>query len=55
MARIGVKLPSLEYGLTVLALAVPTLVLGLEFVHLIDLVYSGLIAKMSAVTTTLGG
>ena len=49
------KLPILEYGLTVTALAVPTLILGMEFVNFIDLVYSGLITKMSAVTATLGG
>ena len=49
------KLPILEYGLTVTAFAVPTLLLGMELVNLIDLVYSGLITKMSAVTAILGG
>ena len=49
------KVPGLEYGVAVTALAVPTLVLGFEFVNAIGLVYGGLIEKLSAVTMILGG
>ena len=55
MIKTGVKLPSLEYGLTVVALAVPMLILGMEFVNLIELVYSGPITKISEVVSTFGG
>ena len=49
------RMSPLDYGLTVTALSVPTLVLGFEFVNLIGLVYGGLIDKLAAVTTILGG
>ena len=49
------KKSPLDYGLTVTAFSVPTLVLGLEFVNVIDLVYGGLVEKIAAVATVLGG
>ena len=51
--RSGGPLPSLEYGLAVVVLAVPMLLMGMTFVNLIDLVFSSPITKLSAVT--LGG
>ncbi len=47
--KIGVTSAALEYAVTVTALSVPMVVLGLEFAKLIDAVFGGLLSRISVV------
>ncbi len=47
--KIGVTSAALEYAVTVTALSVPLIVLGLEFTRLIDTVFAGVLSQLSIV------
>ena len=47
--KVGVTSAALEYTVTVTALSVPMVVLGLEFANIIDAVFEGLLSRISVV------
>ncbi len=47
--KVGTTSAALEYAVTVTALSVPMVVLGLEFTNIINAIFGGLLSRISAV------